>query len=197
MPTKIISGFFPKYKLHKVCEDDEFRPVMGYLYFKNGKVYATDAYIAIAAPLSFVSTFSDEEQKLLDGKLIHATQFAQLLTMRETKIELFEGKLCFVCTNRENGQVIFPLLDEDVTGRFPNVGAVIEEAKEYAKNCKQPVSHAGLNISLLVNLAAAMGARIVDLYFSSSSKAIVVEDGDGGNEIGAIIMPLIIQNPKY
>ena len=77
MAKNFICGFYPQYKLHKVCKDDALRPAMGYLCFRNGNVYATDAHIAIAAPLSFVSTFSDEEQKLLDGKLIHATKYVQ------------------------------------------------------------------------------------------------------------------------
>lgn len=197
MATKFICGFYPQYKLHKVCANDELRPVMGFLCFKNGKVYATNAHIAIAAPLSFVSTFSDEEQKLLDGKLIHATQFAQLLTMRETELKLLNKNLCFVCTTRNGLNVIFPLLDEDATGKFPNVDAVVEEARKNAKKHKQPVSYVGIKTSLLADLVAAMGTNYADLYFSSSSRAIVVEDGDDDNEIGAIIMPRIVKNPKY
>ena len=95
MATKFICGFYPQYKLHKVCVYDALRPVMGYLCFRNGNVYATDAYIAIAAPLSLVSTFSDEEKELLEGKLIHATQFSQLLKMRETYVkESHKERLC-------------------------------------------------------------------------------------------------------
>lgn len=197
MATKFISGFYPRYKLHKVCADDNLRPVMGYLYFKNGKVYATDGHIAIAAPLSFVSTFSDEEQKLLEGKLVHATQFAKLLQMRETKPELVGENLCFICTIKNGLKVIFPLLDEKETSKFPNVEVVLESAKANAKKSKQTVSHVGLKMSILADLSAAMGAENVDLYFSSSAKAIVVEDGDGGNEIGAIIMPRPVECPKY
>ena len=197
MATKFISGFYPQYKLHKVCANDLLRPVMGYLYFKNGKVYATNAHIAIAAPLSFVSSFSDEEQKLLDGKLIHATHFAELLKMRETKLGLVGENLCFICTTKNGLTVTIPILDEDTKGKFPNVDVVLESARADAKKHEQPVSHVGLKMSLLADLAAAMGASNVDLYFSSAKAAIVVEDGHGDNEIGAIIMPRPVEYPKY
>ena len=197
MATKFISGFYPQYKLHKVCANDKLRPVMSYLCFRNGKVYATDAHIAIAAPLSFVSTFSDEEQKLLEGKLVHATQFAQLLQMRETKLGLVGENLCFICTTKAGVPTIIPLSNETASHIFPNVDAVLERARRNAKNEKQPVSYVGLKTSLLANLTAAMGARNVDLYFSSSAKAIVVQDHDYDNEIGAIIMPVLVEKPLY
>ena len=197
MAEKFICGFYPQYKLHNVCANDMLRPVMSYLYFKNGKVYATDGNIAIAAPLSFVSTFSDEDQKLLDGKLIDATQFAELLKMRETKLELVGENLCFICTTKNGLAVTIPLWDENTKGKFPNVEAVLERARANAEKNKKPVSHVGLKTSQLANLAAAMDAKTVNLYFSSEAEAIVVQDDDGANEIGAIIMPVLIGNPLY
>lgn len=197
MAKIFICGFYPQYKLHKACADDALRPVMGYLYFKNGNVYATDAYIAIAAPLSFVSTFSEEDQKLLEGKLIHATQFAQLLKMRETYIKATADGLQFECKTGAGETVIIPLLTEETLGKFPNVENVLAEAENSAKENKQPVSHVGFEPSLLADLVAAMNAKIVNFYFSDSAHAIIVQDADTSNEIRAIIMPCIIGNPKF
>ena len=90
--AKILKGFRPNFKIHKVCANDDLRPAMWYVFFKDGNAYATDAHIAIVAPLSTISNFTDEEKKLLEGKLIHATQFAKLLTMRNVDIELFGEK---------------------------------------------------------------------------------------------------------
>ena len=199
MKTKFICGFFPKYKLHKVCRKDMLRPVMNYLYFKDGNVYATDAHIAIAAPLSFVSTFSDEEQKLLDGKLIHAKQFAELLKMRETKIERVSEDLTnFVCKTIYGQIVMFPLLNEkDQNIKFSNVKVVVENAIISAKNDKNPISRVGINANMLANLADAIGTKNIDLYFTNSKSSIVVLDNDECNEIRAIIMPIIINSKLY
>ena len=197
MAKNFICGFFPQYKLHKVCADDALRPVMGYLCFKNGNVYATDAHTAIAAPLSFVSTFSDEEQNHLEGKLIHATQFAQLLKMRETHIKETADGVQFECKTGAGETVIMPLLTEEALGKFPNVEVVLESARTNAKENKQPVSYVGLKPSLLADLVAAMHAEIVQLYFSDGAHAIIVKDADISNEIRAIIMPCLVENPKF
>ena len=197
MATKFICGFYPQYKLHKVCADDALRPVMGYLCFKNGNVYATDAHTAIAAPLSFVSTFSEEEQKLLEGKMINATQFAQLLKMREIHIKETADGVQFECKTGAGETVIIPLLAEETLGKFPNVEVVLEGARTNAKENKQPISYVGLKPSLLADLVAAMHAEIVQLYFSDGAHAIIVKDADISNEIRAILMPCIIENPKF
>ena len=197
MAKKFICGFYPQYKLHKVCADDALRPVMGYLCFKNGNVYATDAYIAIAAPLSFVSTFSEEEQKLLEGKMIHATQFAQLLKMRELYIKETADGVQFECKTGAGETVIIPLLTEEALGKFPNVEVLLESARTNAKENKQPISYVGLKPSLLADLVAAMHAEIVQLYFSDGAHAIIVKDADISNEIRAIIMPCLVENPKF
>lgn len=197
MAKNFIYGFFPQYKLHKVCADDDLRPIMGYLCFRNGNVYATDAHIAIAAPLSFVSTFSEEDQKLLEGKLIHATQFAQLLKMRETYIKETADGVQFECKTGVGETVIIPLLTEEALGKFPDVEVVLENARTSAKENKQPISHIGLNQSRLADLVAAMHAKIVNLYFSDASHAITVQDADTSNEIRAILMPCFIEDPKF
>ena len=197
MAKNFICGFFPQYKLHKVCADDELRPALGYLCFRNGNVYATDAHMAIAAPLSFVSTFSEEDQKLLEGKLIHWTQFAQLLKMRETYVKETADGVQFECKTGAGETVIIPLSTEETLGKFPNVEVVIEDARTNAKENKQPISHVGFKPSLLPDLVAAMHAEIVNLYFSDASHAIIVSDLDETNEIRAILMPCIIENPKF
>ena len=195
--AKFIYGFFPQYKLHKVCADDVLRPIMGYLCFRNGNVYATDAHAAIAAPLSFVSTFSEEEQKLLEGKLIHATQFAQLLKMRETYVKETADGVQFECKTGVGEIVIIPLLTEEALGKFPDVEVVLESAGTCARDCKLPLSHIGLKPSLLADLTDAMHAQIVHLYFSDASRAITVRDADRSNEMRAILMPCLVENPQF
>ena len=198
MAKKFIHGFFPNFKLHKVCANDQLRPAMSYLYFKDGNVYATDAHIAIAAPLSFVSNFTDEEKDLLEGKLIHATQFAQLLKMRETYVtHVTDVGVRFECKTACGQNVIIPLLSKEQIGKFPNVESVLAEAEKNAKELGTQLPRVGFMPSLLADLVAAMNAKIIEFYFANSKGAIVVRDQDITNEIRAILMPCLIEDTKF
>lgn len=195
--ANFIHGFFPNYKLHKVCGSNKLRPVQGYLYFKDGNVYATDAYIAIAAPLSFVSNFDDDEKYLLNGRMIHASQFAQLLKMRETYVKETENDVQFECKTQAGETVIIPLLTEEQIGKFPNVESVLAEAEKNAKELGTQLPRVGFKPSLLADLAAAMDAQIFAFYFGNPKGAIVVRDQVQGTEIRAILMPCLIEDPKF
>lgn len=195
--AKFIRGFFPNYKLHKVCRADGLRPVYGYLYFKEGNVYATNAYIAIAAPLSFVSNFDDDEKYLLNGRMIHATIFAQLLKMRETYVKETENGVQFECKTNAGETVIIPLSTEEQIGKFPNIESVLAEAEKNAKELGTQLPFVCFKPSLLADLAAAMNADIIEFYFGKPKGAIVVRDQDDTNRIRAILMPCLIKDPKF
>lgn len=195
--TKFIHGFFPNYKLHKVCANDGLRPVQGYLFFKDCNVYATDAHMGIAAPLSFVSNFDDDEKELLEGKLIHATQFAQLLKMRETYVKETSDGVQFECKTGAGETVIIPLLTEKQIGKYPNAESVLAEAEKNAKELGTQLPRVGFKPSLLADLVAAMNADIIEFYFANSKCAIVVRDQNETNEIRAILMPCLIEDPKF
>ena len=197
MAKKVIHGFFPKCKLHKVCREDYLRPICGYLYFKDGNVYATNAYMAIAAPISFVSNFDDDEKQLLEGKLIHATKFALLLKMRETHVKETENGVRFECKTNADKTVIIPLLTEEQIGKYPNVESVIAEAEKNAKELGTQLPRVGFKPSLLADLVAAIDADIIEFYFGKPKGAIVVRDQDETNEIRAILMPCLIEDPKF
>lgn len=194
--AKILKGFHPNFKIHKVCGNDDLRLAMQYVFFKDGKAYATDAHIGIAAPLSTISNFTDEEKELLEGKLIHATQFAKLLTMRNVDIELVGEKLYFYCTTPAGETVLIPLLDEETIGKYPNVESVIEQAEQRAKEEKDPINRVGLKACLLADLASAMDAEFMNFYFGRKDSAIVVRNNTYP-EIRAIIMPALIDDPKF
>lgn len=198
MAKNFIHGFFSNYKLHKVCGNDYLRLVQGYLFFKDGNVYATDAYMAIAAPLSFVSDFTDEEKGLLEGKLIHSTLFAQLLKMRETYVKETEDGAQFECKTTMGETVIIPLLTEEKLGKFPNVEGILVETEKNAKELGTQLPRVGFRPSLLANLASAMNAQhIIEFYFTKPAGAIVVRDQDEINEIRAILMPCRIEHPNF
>ena len=194
--AKILKGFLPNFKIHKVCATDDLRPAMYYVFFKHGNAYATDAYKAVSAPLSIISNFTDEEKELLEGKVIHGSQFAKLLTMRNIEIELFGENLCFNCYTKEGENVIIPILDEEKIGKFPNVEGAINKAEKEAKDEKLPVNMVGLNARSLSDLASAINANIIDFYFTQANHAIVVRNAEYP-EIRAIMMPYLINDPIF
>ena len=194
--ANILKGFYPNFKIHKICANDDLRPAMGYVFFKYGNAYATNSHVAISAPLSTISNFTDEEKKLLDSKVVHATQFAKLLTMRNVNIELVGEKLCFYCTTKAGETVIIPLLDEYKIGKFPNIENVITQAELKAKEDKEPINCVGLNACLMADLSSAMYADIMHFYFGQKKGAIVVR-GYIYTEIRAIIMPCLIEEPEF
>ena len=173
--AKFIRGFFPNYKLHKVCGADELRPVYGYLYFK----------------------VDDEEKRLLEGKLIHATTFAQLLKMRETYVKETENGVQFECKTNAGETVIIPLSEEEKIGKYPNVENLIAEAEKNAKELGTQLPRVGFKPSLLADLTDAMDAIIIEFYFAKPAGAIVVRDQDKTKEIRAIMMPCLIGDPKF
>lgn len=197
MAKNFIHGFFPNYKLHKVCADDVLRPVHGYIYFKDCNAYATDAHMAIAAPLSFVSNFTDEEKANLEGTLIHATQFAQLLKMRETYVKETENGVQFECKTKVGETVIIPILEEEQIGKFPNVESVLAEAEKNAKELGPQLPRVCFKPSLLADLTDAMDAKIIEFYFAKPAGAIVLRDAFTDNKIRAIMMPCLIEDPKF
>jgi len=117
--------------------------------------------------------------------------------MRETYVKETADGVQFECKTGAGETVIIPLSTEETLGKFPNVESVLESARADAKENKQPLSHIGLKQSLLANLTAAMHVKIVNLYFSDASHAIIVQDYDISNEIRAILTPCIIENPKF
>ena len=194
--ANILKGFLPNFKIHKVCATDDFRLAMYYVFFKDGNAYATNAHMAVSAPLSTISSFTKEERELLEGKIIHGAQFAKLLTMRNTEIELLGGKLCFYCSTKEDETVIIPILDEEKIGKFPNVEGAMNNAEREAKDERVPINRVGLNVHSLAALASAMDAKIMHFYFTEENHAIVVRN-DEYPEIRAILMPFLIEDPKF
>ena len=73
------NGFYKEFKLHKACANDEFRPAMHYICFRNGYAYATDGHIAVRASLDAICALSEEERNKLNGYLIHKKQYEMLL----------------------------------------------------------------------------------------------------------------------
>lgn len=65
-------------RLHLIAGGDNFRPHLDHIWFKNGFVYATNAYCIIRQSLEF-NGFTDAEIELMNGNAIHKKQFQQII----------------------------------------------------------------------------------------------------------------------
>lgn len=192
-------GFYKEYKLHKACANDEFRPAMHYICFKNGYAYATDGHIAVRARLDAICALSEEERNKLNGYLIHKKQYEMLLKYRN--IEIGEGVI--TCIDSEsNARTTIQLVklaessesEERAEGKaiyFPNVDAVINDDLS-----KEPLQKVGFSYQLLARLIAAMGitSKRIGFRFTSNRKPIVVLGVEPGIDVRGIIMPMMMED---
>jgi len=85
---KIRHNFNKGIKLHLACANDLLRLVMNCIYFKDGYAIASNGKILIKACLNEICNFSEEEKELLEGKLISAKNFKEII--KHTIIEIEE-----------------------------------------------------------------------------------------------------------
>lgn len=88
---KIRHNFNKGIKLHLACEPTSIRPVMNCIYFKYGYAIASNGMILIKACLNEICNFREEEKELLDGKLISAKNFKEII--KHNIIELIADAL--------------------------------------------------------------------------------------------------------
>ena len=189
-------GFYKEYKLHKACANDDLRPAMHYICFKDGYAYATDAHIAVRASLQAICALSEEERNKLNGYLIHKNQYEMLL--KYSTIEIGEGVItCIDPESKARTTIQLVKLAESSEAAevsegkaiyFPNVDAVINDDLS-----KEPLQKVGFNYSLLGRIIAAMGIQPnrVGLRFVSRGKMVVL-GVEPGIDVRGIIMSILL-----
>jgi len=186
-------GFFKEFKLHKACANDEIRPAMQYVCFKNGYAYATDAHIAVRARLTDICALGEEEISKLNGHLIHKSQYEQLL--KYSIIEIGDGTITLIDPESKARTTIqlFKLAEsgeEVLEGciRYPNVDAIINQDGEHSE-----ADRVKFNYNLLGRLVAAMGMNgsRVGLRFTGKGRQLVVTGVEPGLDVRGIIMPIV------
>lgn len=190
-------GFYKEYKLHKACANDDLRPAMHYICFKDGYAYATDAHIAVRASLEAVCALSDEERNKLNGYLIHKNQYEMLL--KYSTIEIGEGTITLIDPESKASTTLqlkklaesseAAEVSEGKAIYFPNVDAIINDDLS-----KEPMQKVGFSYSLLGRIIAAMGIQPnrVGLRFTTNGRQMVVLGVEPGIDVRGIIMPILI-----
>ena len=85
--TILKINFLEDYKLWKACaKKNDVRPVLEYVFFRNGYAYASDAHILVRVPLDLCTTFPDEQRELLDGYAIHGQMLKNVVKYEKVTV---------------------------------------------------------------------------------------------------------------
>jgi len=175
------TNFNKDLKMHLACaKNDETRPVMNCIYFKDGFAYASDSHILVKNKLDECSTLEASFIEALDGKILSANNYKDILKydeilIAEDGIEATKG------TDKA-----FFYFEKNLT--YPNAESVIQSALN-----KQHIalSEVGLNTKLLVKLNEALsGAGSCKLQFYGAGNAVVLQGMEQAS-LG-IIMPVLL-----
>lgn len=167
-------------KMNLVCGSDDLRPVMQHVYFKDGKMLATDAHILIKANTQKFSDFDKSEIDMLEGKFIHKSTFKKILS-------------CAMVIITENG--IQDMSTKDVYAfaqtddKFPNIDSAIPS--EYKE-----ISEIGIGPQTCLKIMKVLSTPDIynlSLNFSGQNKAITIKGlGDNEGALTAILMPVML-----
>lgn len=76
---KIRINFNKEVKMNLACSNDELRPVMNQIYFKDGFAYASDGHILVKNKIKECSSINDEQIQILDNKYLHKDHYRDIL----------------------------------------------------------------------------------------------------------------------
>lgn len=170
-------NFNKNIKLHTVCANDDLRPVMECVHFKDGNALASNGHILIYADMKEISTFSDEDIAKLNGKYLHAKQFKEIVK-RDFVIVEEDG-----ITVKDDFYQLKFLFMKDL--RYPNFDNILSDLDTNKKQRGVVLIDARrLNI-----VAGSIGENRTRLYMSEGSKAMKIEFPQK-NSIG-LIMPIM------
>ena len=183
-----FQNFYKGVKMHKVAESDKnpLRPILQNIYFKNGFAYATDAHCLVKNKISEISTLPDSEIEKLDGKLLNAKKFEQML-----KFEMISVSDSGVEAINEDGTTMFfPFYNEG--GNFPNCDSAIPD-----DSTKQEIPDICIDYKLLAKVVECLPyeeggypspyKQRAHLHFYGKGRAALVKVED--RESVGLIMP--------
>lgn len=152
---------FLETNLETICGNDELRPAMQCVYFKNGFVYATNAYVAIKQHLS-LHDIDDDAAKLLDGKLLHKDHLKLM-----KRCDLFEITPEGIKSKKGLLSMVHQFLDD----KFPDVDSVIPSSSELKL---EMISINADNLNIIQKAMIHESTPFIKIHFSSGTKPFLV-----------------------
>lgn len=77
MSTRV--NFNKNLRMDLACSNDDLRPVMQNIYFKDGYAYASNGYILVKNKLEECGDLLEEQIQLLDDKMLHKDHYKSIL----------------------------------------------------------------------------------------------------------------------
>lgn len=182
-------NFDKKVKMHLACAPkDGVRKEMACIYFKDGFAYATDGCILVKNRISEISTFSEEEIAALDGKMLPAEHYKDILKYDECLIS-DEG----IEAVKGDDRAFFYFKDPG-DGHFPNADRVMQDA---LNRRTVPMPEIGFNIKLMKRMAEALSNfDLCKAMFKGEGQPIVFQSiMEGVSSVGAL-MPVMIEEKE-
>ena len=187
-------NFQPEYKLWKACAKESLaRPVLEYVFFRNGFAYASDANILVRVPLNLCTTFDEESIDLLDGFAIHASLLKNLVKYEKVEVahdivrRNGEDKVVAVLIAWKENNCVKVYLSDNLSVRPPNFEGILQMPKEVVT-----VSKIGMYSKRTDTLAEAMGTKRMKMIFTQKDGVIFVHPVEEDNESVGAIMPLML-----
>jgi hypothetical protein len=170
-------NFNKNVQMHLACAKDDLRPIMACIYFKNGFAYATDGYILARSRIDECSTLQECDIQALDGKLLHANFFKDMLKYDDILIS-DEGIEC-----HKGDEKAFFYFSQFT--KFPDVDKVLQEALNLPA---VPMPQISFDTRLLLKLSKALyGFDKCTATFKGTNNPIVFDSIEDCGSIGIMI----------
>ena len=79
-------NFSKSVKLYDITANDELRPAMQCVCFKDGYAYATEAHMLIKAKIEDICNFDPEEIAILEGKMVSGASLKRICSHNEIQV---------------------------------------------------------------------------------------------------------------
>jgi len=154
--------------MHVCCSNDDFQYALQHIYFHEGKAIATEGHVLIIVPISEISTFPEEQIKLLEGKFLHFSQYKEILKYDFAEIT-DQGIVCKTFYNKNANMVMnemkYPFID----------GISYPSYKKILPNGINKIDAIALNIRLFNMISQACGIDAISMTFQSKGDPILIE----------------------
>lgn len=181
------NNFNKKVQMHLACsKKNDLHKVMECVYFKNGFAYASDGHILAKNRISEISGLEECEIEALDGKLLHADFYKDMLKYDNIMIAE-DGIEC----SKDGDKVFFYFSTFD---KYPNAEEVLQNALNMQTTPLPQVSF-DMKIMQRLNKALFESDKCI-ATFKGTSKPIVFDSTvEGVSSIG-LLMPCYNENIK-
>lgn len=182
--AKIRRNFDKNINLSAVASKNEMRPVLQMIKFKDGFVIATDSEVLVKLKINQISSFEEDEIKLLEGKMIHYKEF-ELLQKFDFVTIVGNG---FLCRTSSGSKILIEF--DPMEGKYPNVDAVIPKDDIGLF----PRCTVGLCISRISRLRKAMPSNRCVFEIRQPNIGVLLKPSDEEyNECLGLIMPYLVE----